>query len=132
MFLEGNAFYTIPSTFAVDIQLYSLPVLKKINCCVVCMQVEVSTDPIKTLSHKKKIKILYFEVLYEITEEAASAPSCRQHIIEPAPQTQRVNQAEAQYPQAGADSWPAAKQCKSALSPCSELVAEQQQGLTAL
>lgn len=56
------------------------------------MQVEVSTDQIKTL---KKKNVLYFEVYYEVAEKTASAPFCRQHITEPGPKTQRVNQAEA-------------------------------------
>lgn len=80
MVLEGNNFYTSPSTSARDIDIYRLSVLKNtIICCVVCMQVEVTTDWIKSLSKK----ILYFEVHHEVAEEAASAPSCRQHIIEP-------------------------------------------------
>lgn len=90
------------------------------------MQVEVSTDQIKPLSLKKNN--LYFEVHYEGAEEAAPAPSCRQHIIELCPKTQQVNRAEAQAPQIGADSCPAAEQRRSALSPCPELVAERQQG----
>lgn len=45
MVLEGNNFYTSPSTSARDIDIYRLSVLKNtIICCVVCMQVEVTTD----------------------------------------------------------------------------------------
>ena len=92
----------------------------------------MSTDQINM--QKKKKKILYLEVHYEVAEEAASARSCRQRITKSSPKTQRVNQAGAQDPSTGADPRPAAEQHKSVLSPCSELVAEQQPrqwGLTA-
>lgn len=89
------------------------------------MQVNVNTDQIKPL--KKKTQQLYFEIHYEVAEEAAPAPSCRQHIIKPCPKTQQVNKAASQAPQTGADSCPAAEQRRSALSPCPELVADRQQ-----
>lgn len=46
------------------IQIYKLSALKNITCWVVCVQVEVSTDQIKTKKY-----YLYFEVHYEVVQE---------------------------------------------------------------